>query len=79
MTPIPFYENNTSIYFSLITVCRRRYVVELHEENEIGHLLEKENHSINGLDCSHEEEECTPSIEKHKDKINQGMKAKHKN
>lgn len=51
----------------------------MHEEDEIGPLLGYKNHSNNGLHGSHEEEECTPSIEKDRDKINQGMKAKHKN
>lgn len=71
-------KNKTNL-FSLITVCRRKDDVKLHEEDKIGTLLGDKNHSSNGSDCSHEDEECNPCVKKDKDKINQGMNAKHKN
>lgn len=63
--------------FSIISVCRRKDDVEIHDEIESGPSLGDENHSKNGTVCNHEQEECTLSIEIDKDKINQGMKAKH--
>lgn len=49
------------------------------ETDENGPLLGDKIHSANGTDCGHEEEECTQSVDKEKEKINQGIKAKHKN
>lgn len=60
------------------SICRRKDNLEIHEEGESGPLLSDEKHSNNDTGCSHEEEECTPSVGKDKDKTNQGMKAKHK-
>lgn len=51
----------------------------MHEKGENGSLLSNKIHSANGTDCDHEEEECTQSVEKEKEKMNQGIKAKHKN
>lgn len=51
----------------------------MHEKDESGPLLDDKIHSVIGTDCSHEDEECTSSIEKDKEKINQGIKEKHKN
>ncbi|XP_065926097.1 uncharacterized protein [Magallana gigas] len=60
-----------SAYY-MIKIHRRKDDVELHEKGESGPLLDDKIHSVIGTDCSHEEEECTSSIEKDKEKINQG-------